>query len=94
MHVTGPKSPGKGRQVLSRSALPNLSSHLPVPYPFPRTSTGDLACMQPGTEQLQAPHKAAALEGHINAVAKMSQIISYFVLENDGVALMTWQMHY
>jgi len=45
-------------------------------------------------EQLQAPHKPPALEGHVDAVVKTSQIISYFVLENDNMALMTWQTQY
>lgn len=50
--------------------------------------------MQPRMEQLQAACKPAALEGQANAVAKMSQIISYFVVENDGMAFMMWQRHY
>lgn len=50
--------------------------------------------MQPCTEQLQAPHKPAALEGRVNTVVKMSLIISYFVLENDGMALIMQQVQY
>lgn len=47
--------------------------------------------MQPRMEQLRAP---AALEGQVKAVAKMSQIISFFALEKDGTALAMWQMRY
>lgn len=61
---------------------------------FPRPSTGDLPCMQSCMEQLQAPHKKAALEGQANAAVKKPQIISGFLLENDGMVLIMWQMHY